>query len=99
MIAKNKKTLQEYWFGRKRYGYGWGMPISWQGWLALVLYLATVLLSSVLLLHDAPDDTFTIDVVYFIGLVSMLTTLFILIARKHAPKPKWQWVNKSKDEN
>jgi hypothetical protein len=28
---------REYWFERKRYGYGW-VPISWQGWSVAVLY-------------------------------------------------------------
>jgi hypothetical protein len=28
-----------YWFPAKRYGWGWGMPCAWQGWLVLVGYL------------------------------------------------------------
>lgn len=27
------------WFAPKRYGYGAGMPISWQGWAITVLFL------------------------------------------------------------
>jgi hypothetical protein len=29
-----------YWFPAKRYGWGWGMPCAWQGWLVLAAYLA-----------------------------------------------------------
>lgn len=31
------------WFRPKRYGYGAGMPIAWQGWLLLVLHVALIL--------------------------------------------------------
>lgn len=31
------------WFAAKRYGYGAGLPISWEGWLVLVLYLLMVI--------------------------------------------------------
>jgi hypothetical protein len=26
-----------YWFHAKRYGYGWGLPATWEGWVVLVL--------------------------------------------------------------
>jgi len=28
-----------YWFPAKRYGWGWGLPSTWEGWLLLVGYL------------------------------------------------------------
>ena len=30
------------WFGPKRFGWGW-TPITWEGWLVTVLFLAVVL--------------------------------------------------------
>ena len=39
MTAKDKR----YWFGAKRYGYGWGLPITWEGWAVLALWVATFL--------------------------------------------------------
>ena len=30
------------WFAPKRYGYGAGLPISWQGWAIAVVFLALV---------------------------------------------------------
>ena len=27
------QTERKYWFPAKRYGWGWGMPNTWQGWL------------------------------------------------------------------
>jgi hypothetical protein len=28
----------EYWFPAKRYGWGWGLPQTWQGWLVLAVF-------------------------------------------------------------
>jgi hypothetical protein len=36
---------KRYWFPAKPYGagYGWGLPITWQGWVVLVTYLLLVI--------------------------------------------------------
>lgn len=31
------------WFRPKRYGYGSGLPIAWQGWVVLLVYLMVVI--------------------------------------------------------
>ena len=38
------KTPEEkgYWFPAKRYGWGWGPPCRWQGWVVLAGFLAVV---------------------------------------------------------
>jgi len=36
-----------YWFRAKRYGWGWGLPITWQGW---VVFVVCTLVMSLLLL-------------------------------------------------
>jgi len=36
----------EYWFPAKRYGWGWGPPKTWQGWLFLTVWLAVILPAS-----------------------------------------------------
>jgi hypothetical protein len=30
------------WFPAKRYGWGWGLPSAWQGWVVLISYFALV---------------------------------------------------------
>jgi hypothetical protein len=32
------------WFAPKRYGYGAGMPIAWQGWMVMLGFIAAVIL-------------------------------------------------------
>lgn len=36
------------WFPVKRFGYGAGLPIAWEGWLVLLLYIVAMFLSGVL---------------------------------------------------
>lgn len=37
------------WFAVKRFGYGVGLPIAWEGWLLLSAFVAAVTLSVLLL--------------------------------------------------
>jgi hypothetical protein len=32
-----------YWFKAKTYGYGWGLPCSWQGWLCFIIWLMVLM--------------------------------------------------------
>lgn len=43
------KQDKKPWFPVKRFGYGVGFPIAWQGWLVLALYAATLLVAGSLL--------------------------------------------------
>lgn len=31
-----------YWFPAKRYGWGWGLPVNWQGWAVLATFSSLV---------------------------------------------------------
>ena len=31
-----------YWFRRKRFGWGWGLPCSWQGWVFFIPWFAAL---------------------------------------------------------
>jgi hypothetical protein len=42
----------KYWFPAKRYGWGWGLPVTWQGWVALILWGATLFLGRRYLPHE-----------------------------------------------
>jgi len=30
---------KKFWFPAKTYGWGWGPPICWQGWVVLIVYI------------------------------------------------------------
>ncbi len=80
-----KKDAQEkYWFPAKRYGWGWGLPNTWQGWLVFLGYLAAVLVSC-LYLERAKMPS------WFIPLHIFLLALFLFIVWKKGEPPKWRW--------
>ena len=69
------------WFAPKRYGFGAGLPISWQGWAVTIAFLlVTVLL--VTTLGDHP--------VKFIASIIVPTLAFLLIAFK-TTRGGWRW--------
>ncbi|MCJ7421096.1 hypothetical protein [Sphingomicrobium astaxanthinifaciens] len=70
------------WFYAKRYGYGAGLPRSWQGWLVLLLYLAGVMAAATLLLERSA--------LAFVGVMILLTGLYVLVARR-TTTGGWQW--------
>jgi len=36
-----------YWFPAKRHGWGWGLPVKWQGWLVLFAFIAVLAIGGV----------------------------------------------------
>ena len=59
------------WFGRKRFG--WGLrPISWQGWLLTIAYVAIVFALGAML---ASGESWL-----FATLVAVTTALYLLVA-------------------
>ena len=69
------------WFAPKRYGYGAGMPISWQGWLLTIGFFAVAL---------AVGLTFRTKPVAAIAALIPLTLAFTVIAAK-TTRGGWRW--------
>jgi len=71
------------WFASKRYGYGSGLPISWQGWALTLAFLALVL-GLGLSLSDRP--------LKLLAVLAPLTIAFMLIcARTTRGGWRWRW--------
>ena len=70
------------WFAPKRYGYGAGLPVAWQGWAVFVGFLAVMMASAVFL---APRNLLA-----WLALVISLTIAFVLIARM-TTRGGWRW--------
>lgn len=69
------------WFGPKRYGYGAGLPISWQGW-ALTLGLVLLVLVLAFTLKDRP--------LALIAAIVPPTFAFIVISAR-TTRGGWRW--------
>src|SRR3982750_4823459 len=69
------------WFAQKRYGYGAGLPISWQGWALLIGYIALVVAAGFLIPR-------TVGV--YISIVTILPPALIVIAAR-TTQGGWRW--------
>ena len=74
---------RRYWFLAKRYGWGWGPPVTWQGWVVVIAWFAILLtVSPWLVTHDWRW--------FPIFIVSMVTALITIAYLKGEP-PRWRW--------
>jgi hypothetical protein len=71
------------WFRAKRYGYGWGLPGRWQGWLVLSIYVVLLVLASRLFARTRPPE--------FVVCAIALSVVLIAICAWKGEVPKWRW--------
>lgn len=86
MMARTLKQAPELdapWFAAKKYGYGAGLPIAWQGWAVLALYAAVVAANSVLIHRSM--------VAYVAILAAATMALLIVCANKTRGGWHWHW--------
>jgi hypothetical protein len=76
-----------YWFPAKTYGWGWGFPSTWEGWLVLLAYLILLPVAVVLL----PPDK---NMPGFLTSVSGLSAILIAICWWKGEPAKWRWGGK-----
>lgn len=92
----NDNKDRKYWFKRRRYGYGW-TPITWRGWLTLLVFIGVVVLGAVAIMEDTPRNTITPESFVFLAFMSIATAIAVVVSRAKGPKPKWRWGSKSID--
>jgi hypothetical protein len=73
----------KYWFPAKRYGWGWGLPNCWQGWVVYGVWAACLAAGAALLVKD--------HLGIFIGYTMVLTAIFIIIVVRKGEPPRWRW--------
>ncbi|OGZ04815.1 MAG: hypothetical protein A2845_05650 [Candidatus Lloydbacteria bacterium RIFCSPHIGHO2_01_FULL_49_22] len=81
-----KDNPHGYWFKRKLFGWGW-TPVTWQGWLAIVLYVAALLRLSLTL----DENSSTRETFFNFMLPFVLLTVLLLICYRKGERPRWQW--------
>jgi bacteriorhodopsin len=69
------------WFAPKRYGYGAGLPISWQGWLLTIGFVLLTIGVSVRLSHRPLE---------LIAVLSPFVVAFCVIAAR-TTRGGWRW--------
>lgn len=79
------ETRERHWFPAKRYGWGWGFPATWEGWLVFGGYLAAIVFGAVWLVRD---PSFLLW--YLIGTL-VLTAMLLVVCYVKGEPPRWRW--------
>ncbi len=74
----------KYWFPAKRYGWGWGVPRTWQGWVVLAVY-GVVLVGAV---HFLPPAHHALT---FSAVIVVATLVLLLVCLRKGEPPRWRW--------
>jgi hypothetical protein len=74
---------QRYWFRAKRYGWGWGVPCAWQGWVVLLLWLAVLTVGTRFLLPHRP--------LAYLGFTLVTVGALLVVSYKKGEPPAWRW--------
>ena len=78
------QTDPQYWFPAKRYGWGWGLPTTWQGWGVLIAFIGLVVAGAFLF---PPRKVLAAYLVY----VAVLAVALIAICWLKGEPPRWRW--------
>jgi hypothetical protein len=77
-------STRDYWFPAKRYGWGWGFPVRWQGWAAMIVYF--LLLGAVIVVYQPVRHPLA-----FAILVALLTLVLLAVCWLKGEPPRWRW--------
>ncbi len=82
--ADMNKNNRVFWFPAKRYGWGWGPPKCWQGWVILILYFLFIALCAAFLLRED-------RVAEFLACTAILTGALLWVCWVKGERPQWRW--------
>jgi hypothetical protein len=75
---------KNYWFAAKTYGWGWGLPTVWQGWL--VYGIAAALLAAGVFIFPPAANPVLFQIYTWGVLVALVAVCWV----KGEP-PRWRW--------
>lgn len=74
----------EAWFYAKTYGWGWGLPARWQGWVVLFGFIGLMIVGGVWLTPAKHPIGFFVYVI-------ALTSVLLAICWRKGEAPRWRW--------
>jgi hypothetical protein len=83
-FTPRKEFLQhkQHWFPAKRYGWGWGVPVCWEGRAIVLIYMIT-LAQGARFVEDSPHLALL--------LTGCATTWLVGVCFWKGEKPQWRW--------
>lgn len=77
--------MNDFWFPVRRFGWGWGLPVRWQGWIVLVSYLA--LMGAAFYYFKGDRDARGLQAAILI----LTLALVVIVAIKGERPLRWRW--------
>jgi hypothetical protein len=88
-IEAEMNAPDKYWFPAKRYGWGWGLPSSWHGWVVLAVYVSS--LAFIVYFFSLTDN------VALLGAgVATSTAILLAVCWLKGEPPRWRWGNRER---
>jgi len=76
---------KDFWFPVKRYGWGWGSPVKWQGWFIIALFVGSVVVAGMYFPPRRNPSMFAVS-------AGVSTIVFVAIVVFKGEKPlAWRW--------
>ena len=80
----------KYWFPAKRYGWGWGVPTTWQGWVVIGIYVACIAVGAFLISPGRRPAM-------FVAYLAFLSLLLTAVCRAKGEPPRVRWRNRDRN--
>lgn len=91
MLKAMEEDKEKIWFPAKKYGFGWGLPVAWQGWVVLLSYILLIIIGSLAFKNmDLRPASFCLY-------IAVLTGILIVICWGKGEKAGWRWGKTKKD--
>jgi hypothetical protein len=75
---------KRFWFPAKRYGWGWGFPITWQGWIAFGIFFLLALAGP---FAFSPAREASAFFIYML----IISVAFAAVCYAKGEPPSWRW--------
>ena len=82
-MSDQTRGKNHYWFPAKKYGWGWGLPSVWQGWVTLLIYLGLIGLSA----YEFPPEEKAIQFIFF---SIVFTVMLLAVCWIKGEPPRWR---------
>jgi hypothetical protein len=83
----------DFWFPVKRHGYGWGLPVRWQGWVVMIVFVGAQIVG---VRHFVARRDFADTLFCLVGLSALLIAI---VALKGERPLRWRWDAKEKQDD
>jgi len=79
-----------YWFAAKRYGWGWALPLAWQGWVVYGVWFCAFLAGIPYVLRG--------HLVGWLVFVLATTAIAFAICYWKGEPPRWRWGDREPED-